>query len=70
MQRFLFAFLCLLVTALARRSSPEKPPRAYLPRGYPYGWGMGPPTLIEPVDEPKQEEKKVKEVKRGMYLGF
>jgi len=28
---------------------------------------MGPPTLIEPVDEPKKE-KEAKEVKRGMCL--
>jgi len=58
----------LFVGASARRSAPKSsPPRAYLPRGYPYGWGMGPPTLIEPVDEPKKE-KEAKEVKRGMCL--
>eukprot|EP00977_Amphora_coffeiformis_P001187 scaffold244_cov172-Amphora_coffeaeformis.AAC.40 len=70
MKSFIFEFLCLLVAASARRSAPESPPRAFFPTGYPYGWGMPHPTLIDPpVEEPK-EEKNVKEVKRGAYLGI
>ena len=64
MQRSIFVFFCLVVSALARRSVPETPPRALLPKGYPYGWGMPiPESSIQP--EVKNDEKQVKEVKRG-----
>mmetsp|Transcript_6068 Transcript_6068/g.12171 ORF Transcript_6068/g.12171 Transcript_6068/m.12171 type:complete len:95 (-) Transcript_6068:99-383(-) len=64
MKSFIFEFLCLLVAASARRSAPESPPRAFFPTGYPYGWGMPHPTLIDPPVEKPKEEKNVKEVKR------
>ena len=55
MQRLLFAFLCLLVSAFARRSIPEgTTPRAFLPRGYLYGsWGAMP---YHPEPEVKKED--------------
>ena len=62
MQRLVFLFLCVLVTALARRNVPQSPPRAYLPKGYPYGWGLPHPQATEEDDK---KEKEVKEVKRG-----
>ena len=60
MQRFIFVFFFLLVSTFARRSAPQTPPRAYLPKGYPYGWGMPIPEHPE-----VKKEKEVKEVKRS-----
>lgn len=60
MQRFIFVFFLLLVSTFARRSVPQTPPRAYLPKGYPYGWGMPIPEHPE-----VKKEKEVKEVKRS-----
>lgn len=63
MQRFIFVFFLLLVSAFARRSVPQTPPRAYLPKGYPYGWGMPHPEHPE-----AKKEKEVKEVKRSKWF--
>jgi hypothetical protein len=62
----------LLVPALAARrgatpaAAPATRKHILVPQwGFPYGWGLGPDVEAEGIETPAEDQKTVKQVKRG-----